>query len=49
MPLSKKGRTILTKMHETYSNDEKAKEVFYKSINAGKIKGAEMKKRKKKT
>ena len=47
MPLTKKGRTILTSMKKTYSSKEKAEEVFYASINAGKIKGAEKIKRKK--
>jgi hypothetical protein len=45
MPLSKKGKTILTAMKEEYG-EEKGKQVFYASINAGKIKGAELHKRK---
>lgn len=40
MPLTNKGRTILTAMQKQYG-DEKGKEVFYASINAGKVKGAE--------
>ena len=45
MPLSKKGKKVLKSMEKTYGK-EKAKEVFYASINKGKIKGAEKKKRK---
>lgn len=41
MPLSKKGAKILEQMRETYGSEKKAKQVFYSSINAGKIKGAE--------
>jgi hypothetical protein len=44
MPLTKKGQTILTQMRETYKHKgggKKAKSVFYASINAGKIRGAE--------
>jgi hypothetical protein len=48
MPLTKKGKTILTSMHETYGSEKKAEQVFYASINAGKIHGAERKKSKKK-
>jgi len=46
MPLSKKGAQIKAAMEETYKNKgghKKAEEVFYASINAGKIKGAEKK------
>jgi hypothetical protein len=45
MPLTKKGRTILTSMKEEYG-EKKGKEVFYASINAGKIHGAERRKKK---
>jgi hypothetical protein len=44
MPLTKKGRTILTHMKDTYKRkggEKKAKAVFYASINSGKITGAE--------
>ena len=41
MPLTDKGRKILTSMGKTYKNPKKAKSVFYASINSGKIKGAE--------
>jgi hypothetical protein len=41
MPLSKKGKKILGAMKKSYG-PKKAKSVFYASINAGKIKGAEM-------
>lgn len=44
MPLNRKGRTILTNMKETYG-PEKGKEIFYKSLNAGRIKGVEMRRR----
>jgi len=40
MPLTKKGRTILTEMKKQYG-DKKGEEVFYASINAKKIHGAE--------
>ena len=39
MPLTKKGKTILSSMTKEYGA-KKAKRVFYASINAGKIKGA---------
>ena len=39
MPLTSKGTSILRKMTAHYGK-EKAKRVFYASINAGKIKGA---------
>ena len=39
MPLTTKGETILGKMKKTYGSDKKAKQVFYASINAGKLKG----------
>ena len=41
MPLTKKGTKILKSMKKTYGSEKKAKNVFYASINAGKIKGAE--------
>jgi len=41
MPLTKKGKTILKSMRDTYG--DRAENVFYASINAGKIKGAEKK------
>lgn len=40
MPLSKKGSKILGAMEGQYG-PEKGKQVFYASINAGKIHGAE--------
>ncbi|HLA37376.1 MAG TPA: hypothetical protein VJZ02_02805 [Candidatus Brocadiales bacterium] len=40
MPLTKKGKTILANMLEEYGK-KKGKQVFYASINAGKVKGAE--------
>jgi hypothetical protein len=40
MPLTKKGRTILTAMRKEYGA-KKGKQVFYASINKGTVKGAE--------
>ena len=42
MPLTKKGKTILSRMKTEYGG-KKGERVFYASINAGKIKGAEKK------
>jgi len=39
MPLTKKGKKILASMKKQYGS-EKGEEVFYASINKGKIKGA---------
>jgi hypothetical protein len=47
MPLNKKGSKIMRNMSKTYGA-KKAKRVFYASKNAGKIKGVEGRKRKKK-
>ena len=44
MPLTKKGQKIKRSMSKTYGN-KKGKRVFYASINKGKVKGAERKKR----
>lgn len=41
MPLTKKGSKILKSMKKSYGSEKKAKSVFYASVNAGKIKGAE--------
>lgn len=38
MPLTKKGKKIMTSMKKTYGA-KKAKQVFYASANAKKIKG----------
>jgi hypothetical protein len=38
MPLNTKGKKILASMYEQYGKD-KGKQVFYASLNAGKIKG----------
>jgi hypothetical protein len=46
MPLTRKGKKILRSMRSSYGSDKKAKEVFYSSINSGKIQGAEEKKKK---
>lgn len=45
MPLTKKGLKIRESMEKYYGSD-KGEEVFYASINKGKIKGAEKKKKK---
>jgi hypothetical protein len=47
MPLTKKGSKIMRNMKKTYGA-KKAERVFYASKNAGKIKGVEGRKRKKK-
>lgn len=47
MPLTRKGTKIARAMTKTYGAKKGAR-VFYASINAGKIKGAERKKRKRK-
>jgi hypothetical protein len=39
MPLSKKGAKIKKKMQSTYGK-KKGEQVFYASVNAGKVKGA---------
>ncbi len=44
MPLTKKGQKIKRNMSKTYGK-KKGKRVFYASINKGKVKGAERKKR----
>lgn len=40
MPLTAKGKTILTAMQGEYG-PKQGKSVFYASINAGKVRGAE--------
>ncbi len=40
MPLTNKGRTILTAMESRYGA-KKGESVFYASINSGRVKGAE--------
>lgn len=40
MPLTAKGKTVLTAMKSEYGEKE-GKSVFYASINKGKVKGAE--------
>jgi len=42
MPLTKKGEKILREMKKEYGA-KKGKEVFYKSINSGKIHGVHKK------
>ena len=44
MPLTKKGQKIQSGMKKTYGG-KKGKEVFYASINKGKVSGAEKKKK----
>lgn len=41
MPLTKKGNEIMSSMKKTYKNMKKAKQVFYASKTAGKIKGVD--------
>lgn len=41
MPLTAKGRKILKSMTNTYGGTEKAKRVFYASLNKGRIRGVE--------
>lgn len=43
MPLTSKGKKILASMRKSYGNEDKAKQVFYASINKGKIRGAHKK------
>lgn len=45
MPLTKKGRKIKRKMSKTYGK-KKGEQVFYASINKGKVKGAHKKRKK---
>jgi len=47
MPLTKKGTKIMRAMKKNYGV-KKGKQVFYASINAGKIKGAHKKRKKRK-
>lgn len=41
MPLTDKGRKIMSSMMDTYKSPEKAKSVFHASKNAGKISGVD--------
>ncbi len=43
MPLTKKGEKVLASMKKQYGV-KKGKEVFYSSINSGKLKGVHKKK-----
>jgi len=45
MPLTDKGKKILEAMRNEYGNT-RGEQIFYASINAGKIKGAEEKPKK---
>lgn len=45
MPLNKKGKKILKSMKKTYGK-KKGKNVFYASVNKGKIKNVERSKKK---
>jgi hypothetical protein len=47
MPLTEKGKKVLASM-KNQSGSKKGEEVFYASINAGKLRGAEASKRKRK-
>ena len=44
MPLTKKGKKIMKAMVEEYHSKKKGEEVFYASMNKGKIKGVHKKK-----
>ena len=44
MPLTKKGKKVKKAMQKEYG-EEKGEKVFYASINKGKVKGAEGKKK----
>ena len=46
MPLTSKGRKIMSAMRKQYGSKEKAERVFYASRNAGRIKGVEKAKKK---
>jgi hypothetical protein len=41
MPLTKKGRKVMTAMEDTYGSKDKAESVFYASKNAGKLRGVD--------
>lgn len=41
MPLSPKGKKIMSHMKSEYKSTKKSKEVFYASKNAGKIKNVD--------
>ena len=40
-PLTAKGRKILAQMIDQYGSEKKGKRIFYASVRAGKITGAE--------
>lgn len=44
MPLTKKGSKIMKAMIEEYHSKKKGEEVFYASMNKGRIKGVHKKK-----
>jgi hypothetical protein len=44
MPLTKKGKSIFSKMQESYGK-EKAQRVFYAMANSGKLKGVDFKRK----
>lgn len=46
MPLTEKGKKVLAQYRKQYG--KRAEEVFYRSINAGKLHGMERRKKKKK-
>lgn len=45
MPLTAKGKKILAQMRKTYKSDKKGTQVFYASLNKGKLKGVEGRRR----
>ena len=44
MPLTKKGKRVLSEMEKTYGK-EQGQRVFYASANKGKIKGVDFKRK----
>jgi hypothetical protein len=44
MPLTKKGKRVLSEMEKTYGK-EKAQRVFYAMANSGKLKGTDFKRK----
>jgi len=47
MPLTKTGRTVLSQLKKKHGS-KKGEEIFYASINAGKLKGMKLESKRKK-
>ena len=45
MPLTKTGKKVLRSMEKNYGSKKKGKSVFYASINKGRLKGMEKKRK----